>query len=68
MGETKFRDQPLTIAYIRDSIRKKSYAGDLFEALEFMLVNYDIVNQRLQHYTRPTEYKVVLDSRRIDVV
>lgn len=53
-----FRSEPLTIAYIRDSIRKNSYAGDLFEALEFMLTQYDIVNDRLRSYTKPTEYKV----------
>ena len=55
----KFRDQPLTVAYIRDAIRKKAYVGDLFEALEFMLKQYDIVNSRLKDYTRPTEYRFV---------
>lgn len=44
--ERSFRDQPLTVAYIRDSVRKKSYVGDLFEALTFMLEQYDIVNNK----------------------
>lgn len=60
-------NKPLTIAYIRDSIRRNTYTGDLFEALEFMLLQYDIVNTRLKEYTNPTEYKVV-DSFKGDVV
>jgi hypothetical protein len=54
-----FRNQPITIAEIRDSVRKKSYTGDLFEALSFMLTQYDIVNSRLKAYTQPTEYNIV---------
>lgn len=48
--------KPLTVAYIRDSIRRNVYVGDLFEALAFMLTQYDIVNTRLKAYTKPTEY------------
>lgn len=58
VAEAKFREQPLTVAFIRDSIRKKQYIGDLFEALSFMLTQYDIVNDRLRSYTKPTEYKI----------
>lgn len=48
--------RPLTVAYIRDGIRRNCYVGDLFEALDFMLTQYDIVNTRLKAYTKPTEY------------
>lgn len=61
-------NKPLTLAYIRDSVRSNAYVGDLFEALEFMLLQYDIVNNRLKQYTNPTEYKIVSDSRKFDVV
>lgn len=67
--ETKsaFRDTPLTIAEIRDSLRHNAYVGDLFEALRFLLQEYDTVNERLKTYTRPTEY-TFQTSKRIDVV
>jgi hypothetical protein len=58
--------KPLTIAYIRDSVRRNVYIGDLFEALTFMLTQYDIINSRLQHYTKPTTYNVI--SSKGDVV
>lgn len=47
-----------TIAYVRDAVRKGAYVGDLFEALEFMLQEYDFINSKLRVYTQPVEYSV----------
>lgn len=60
MVEYKYRDprKQLTLAYVRDAVRKGAYVGDLFEALKFMLTNYDVINNRLHSYTHPTEYVV----------
>lgn len=55
---SKFLNQPLTIAYIRDQVRRNQYIGDMFEGLQFLLQQYDIVNDRLKAYTRPQEYNV----------
>lgn len=57
MNETRaFRDTPPTIAEIRDAIRNHAYSGDLFEALAFLLTEYDNLNSHLKFYTRPVEY------------
>ena len=47
-----------TIAYVRDAVRKNAYVGDMFEALEFMLQEYDYLNAKLKTYTKPVEYTV----------
>ena len=51
--------QPLTIAYIRDSLRRNEYVGDMFEGLQFMLDQYDEVYKRLRMVTKPDEWIVV---------
>lgn len=48
----------LTVAYIRDSVRKNAYVGDVFEALTFMLNEYDKVYGALRRFTKPVEYNV----------
>lgn len=50
---------PYTVAYIRDELRRNQFQGDIFEALEFLLREYDTVNRKLQFYTKPREYDVV---------
>ena len=57
----KFTDQPLTVAFIRDELRNNRFQGDLFDALRYMLDQYDNVNGRLKTYTKPREYNVRMD-------
>jgi hypothetical protein len=61
------KEQP-TLAYIRDSVRRGSYTGDLFDALEFLLSEYDTVYSKLKLYTKPVEYSVHSGPYKGDVV
>ena len=56
-----FNDQELTVAYIRNELRRNQYCGDLFDALRFMLKEYDEVNSKLKLYTKPREYTIRMD-------
>lgn len=50
--------KPLTVAYIRDELRNNRYVGDLFEALTFLLGEYDTVWSKYRAIVKPTEYRV----------
>lgn len=58
---SRITDEPLTVAYIRDELRNNRYGGDLFDALRFMLKEYDTLNSKLKTYTKPSEYTVRMD-------
>lgn len=51
----------LTVAFIRDELRRNQYSGDLFEALKYLLMKYDEQNTMLRAYTKPREYTVRMD-------
>ena len=54
------KNPKLTIAYIRDSVRRGCHAGDLFQALIFMLSEYDRLwlDYRALNERRIKEYEV----------
>lgn len=48
----------LTIAYIRDELRNNRYTGNTFDALVFMLQQYDEVYAKYKRIMNPQEYSV----------
>lgn len=57
------RTGDLTVEYIRSELAKNRYIGDLFEALQFMLDEYDVQDIFIRGYRKQVEaYQEVIDA------